>query len=166
MSEADKNNEVNDDQPIQPTADPPTSSYPMAFEAEWHGPLPPPFALSQYDQIVPGSAERLLVMAERGHQHRMDQETGLLELEKETLQSVNAVIANDAAHSRWGLGLGFVVAMVGIGMGGWLISASHGGFGLAFLFVPLSSLVGSFVYATRALRSRPRVVSDGRQNSD
>ncbi len=36
------------------------------------GPLPSPVALNQYDQVVPGAAERILQMAEHDAQHQRD----------------------------------------------------------------------------------------------
>lgn len=42
------------------------------------GPLPPPDILSGYDAIVPGAAERILAMAEKQNDHRIEMEQGLL----------------------------------------------------------------------------------------
>ena len=50
----------------------------MRIEASWSGPLPPPEALQKYDAIVPGAASRIFEMAERRHQHQIDQENTLL----------------------------------------------------------------------------------------
>ena len=160
MSETDGNNDANQDQPVQTSADPETRMRRVVVGTEWQGPLPPPDALALYDQIVPGGADRLLTMAEKGHQHRMDQETAQIELEKATLQSVNAAIANDASRSRWGLVSGFVIALVGMGIGGWLTTIGNGGFGLVFLFVPLASLVGTFIYGAMTRQPTLRVQVD------
>lgn len=35
------------------------------------GPLPPPLVLKQYDELVPGSAERVIQMAEKSLDHQM-----------------------------------------------------------------------------------------------
>ena len=37
---------------------------------QWSGPLPAPESLAKYDNIIPGSAERILVMAEKEQNHR------------------------------------------------------------------------------------------------
>ena len=42
----------------------------VAETAEWSGPLPPPARLHEFEVIVPGSAERILVMAEKQLDHR------------------------------------------------------------------------------------------------
>lgn len=44
----------------------------------WHGPLPPPESLKQYDVIVPGAAERILSMAEKEMEHRHQRENRTL----------------------------------------------------------------------------------------
>lgn len=44
----------------------------------WHGPLPPPESLKQYDAIVPGAAERILLMAEKEMEHRHQRENRTL----------------------------------------------------------------------------------------
>jgi len=38
------------------------------------GPIPPPQVLQQYEQIIPGGAERILKMAEKQSDHRMSLE--------------------------------------------------------------------------------------------
>ena len=134
MSETDENNDPNQNQPVQPPADSQTRLTHVVVGAEWQGPLPPPDALALYDQIVPGGADRLLTMAEKGHQHRIDQESAQIELERATLQSVNTAIANDASRGKWGLVCGSVIALAGMGVGGWLTSIGQGGFGLVFPF--------------------------------
>lgn len=44
-------------------------------EASYVGPLPPPGMLIQYNEAVPGAAERILAMAERQSAHRESMET-------------------------------------------------------------------------------------------
>ena len=39
------------------------------------GPLPPPLAVREYDDIIPGGAERILVMAEKEQSHRHENES-------------------------------------------------------------------------------------------
>src|SRR3989338_3375865 len=47
---------------------------------EFSGPLPPPEVLRQFDQVVPGAAERIIKMAEQQFAHRT-------ELEKKVIDS-------------------------------------------------------------------------------
>lgn len=158
MNEADEDSEVNENQPVQPPADSLASQSRIHIETEWQGPLPPPHSLALYDQIVPNGAERLMAMAERGHQHQIDQEATQMELEKEALQSVNMAIANDAVLSKLGLIFGFSIALAGMVIGTWLMSTGHGVVGLTSFFGPLVGLATAFVYTTKARRSRPQPI--------
>lgn len=45
----------------------------IASATAWKGPIPPPAILTQYDSIVPGAAERILIMAEEEARIRRDQ---------------------------------------------------------------------------------------------
>ena len=58
---------------------------------QFHGPLPPPDALAQYEAVVPGSGERLLQIYERQVERRHRTET--------------ALVRDGAAHVRRGLPL-------------------------------------------------------------
>ena len=59
----------------QPTQRPANTSI---VAAEWSGPLPPPAALAQFDQIIPGGADRILKMVEQEQDHRMAHEGQIL----------------------------------------------------------------------------------------
>jgi uncharacterized membrane protein len=42
---------------------------PVHIQQSYHsGPLPPPAIIAQYDEIVPGAAERIIQMAEKSQQ--------------------------------------------------------------------------------------------------
>src|ERR1022692_1359972 len=70
------------------------------MQRSFSGPIPPPELLERYNQALPGTAERIIAMAESQHDHRQQLE----------LKVVNA---NVAAQTR-GTYLGFVVAMTAI----------------------------------------------------
>jgi uncharacterized membrane protein len=103
--------------------------------AAFSGPLPPPEALERYNQTLPGLAERIIVMAESQHSHR-------LELEKH-------VIHSNVSAQKLGTVLGFVVAMTTVIGGIWLVHGGKSGEGLAAILTALASLVGVFVYSKR-----------------
>ncbi len=54
--------------------------------SEYHGPLPPPHLLAEYEQITPGLAMRIVEMAEVEGRHRREMELSALELEKAALK--------------------------------------------------------------------------------
>lgn len=66
------------------------------------GPLPPPALLNQYDQIVPGSAERILQMAEREQAHRIAVES--------------SVLGEEAAQIKYGRRYAFAVVVLVLGV--------------------------------------------------
>jgi uncharacterized membrane protein len=110
---------------------------------EWRGPLPPPQALSGYESIVPGAAERLLRMTEDEAAHRRS-------LEVAEMQTDNAAMES---HLRWmarGQWFGFAVSLCAIICGS--ITAIQGGdmTGLAAV------LAGAGVMALGAIFARRR----------
>jgi len=48
----------------------------------FQGPLPPPSLFGQYDQILPGSADRILSLAEKEQAHRQKWESEVLNAQK------------------------------------------------------------------------------------
>jgi uncharacterized membrane protein len=103
------------------------------MQASFSGPLPPPDVLDRYNQILPGAAERIIVMAESQHEHRLD-------LEKH-------VIHSNVSAQKLGTILGFVVAMTVIVGGTWLVHDGKSGEGLATIITALAALVGTFIYS-------------------
>ena len=102
------------------------------------GPLPPPEALERYNQVLPGAAERILSMAESQHSHRQF-------LEK-------CVVTSNVKAQKRGTILGFMIAMVVVLGGMWLIHEGKSLTGFAVTLTALVSLVGVFVYAKREER--------------
>lgn len=60
-------------QPISDTTDQPTQKAIIGVrESSFSGPLPPPEILQGYESVLPGSAERIFVMAEKEQQYRLE----------------------------------------------------------------------------------------------
>jgi len=99
------------------------------------GPLPSPAILHGYDQALPGTAERILQMAEREARHRHVLEQRLLEIE--------------GRNSTFGIAAGLSVGMAGI-LGG-VFAVVHGadiaGGGVAL--TALAALAGVFISQRR-----------------
>lgn len=128
----------------------------VLFQASWSGPLPPPGILQQYDTVAPGAANRILVMAENVQQHKIDLEKAASAREDKTLSLADKTLTNDAAQSKWGLWFAFIIALLGISVGAWLISIDKAVFGLATIIAPLASLAGLFVYGTESRKAERR----------
>ena len=71
-----------------------------ATSTSFEGPIPPPQVLQQYNTIVPNAAERIIRMAEKQSDHRMD-------LEKR-------VVYSNVKKSYAGMGLATVIALYGL----------------------------------------------------
>jgi uncharacterized membrane protein len=95
-----------------------------------HGPLPPPQVLEHYDQLVPGSAERIISMWEEQVRHRQG-------LERDALTS-------DIRQSYFGATLGFIIAMSAIGSGTFLAYIGRPTEGLAAIITAVVGLVSVY----------------------
>lgn len=98
---------------------------------QWSGPLPPPAALEQFERSSPGAADRILSMAEREEKHRHEQERKMLS-------------SDTSARSR-GQFMAFLIAVVIILGGMWLIHDGKSIEGLIAVLTPLAVLVGLFL---------------------
>ena len=111
------------------------------FEAElFEGPLPPPQTLAEYERLCPGTASRILAMAEGQSQHRQ-------ELEKQV------VVSNCRSQDRGPI-LGFILAAGVIVIGGYLILQGKELTGLSALVAALAAIVVPFVYGKRAQKEK------------
>ncbi|HET6878684.1 MAG TPA: DUF2335 domain-containing protein [Pirellulales bacterium] len=102
------------------------------------GPVPPPALLREYDEVVPGAAERILSMAEKQTTHRIE------------LESI--VVKGGATRSWVGLWLGFVIALVVCGVGLWVALAASPTAGATIITGTVAVLAGVFVYGQHSQR--------------
>ncbi|MGD0369560.1 MAG: DUF2335 domain-containing protein [Acidobacteriaceae bacterium] len=115
------------------------------LKAEFHhfsGPLPPPEALARYNEVIPGGAERILAMAERQSAHR------------EALES--KVVNANASSQKMGSTYAFILSLVAIVGGVWLIHDGKSVTGLATILADLAALAGVFV-VSRSKQAKERV---------
>ncbi len=119
----------------------------MLIEASaWMGPLPEPDTLRQYNEIVPGAAERILKMAEDQQKHHHNQDNRQLDMYSTALRA-------DSRRSNLGLLAGFVITLAGLGGGIFLVYAGHEWAGGAIAGLNLASVAGVFVYGTHSRRA-------------
>jgi uncharacterized membrane protein len=95
------------------------------------GPLPPAEELMEYERVIPGGAERLLVMAENQSAHR-------IAIEKQ-------VIAEQQRQSALGQRYGFILGLVGLSLGALISCLGHDWVGVTIAGATLTSLVSVFV---------------------
>jgi len=96
----------------------------------FQGPLPPPQILDQYNQIVSGSAERIISLWEGQVQHRQG-------LEKK-------VIIADIEQAKFGAILGFIIAISAIGSGTFLAYIGRPSEGIAAIITALAGIIGVY----------------------
>lgn len=132
---------------VQPaeTADNISHQVTVHQQSAFSGPIPPPEALAQYDQIVPGSADRIIQMAENETKHRHSLENTAL----------NATVNETRRGQRYGMAIGIVVLITSIIalFLGYETAASVLGGGT------LVSLVSVFVYGRSASSKARRTES-------
>jgi uncharacterized membrane protein len=103
------------------------------------GPLPSPRELAEYDTVLAGAAERIIVMAERQAAHRQKLEE--FAIRAEDRRSWGGLVAGCI------VAVGFMVGSVLLGLNGqpWQ--------GAVLGSTTLASIVGTFVYGTRSRRA-------------
>lgn len=103
------------------------------------GPLPAPETFDHYERILPGSAERIVTMAEEQGKHRRRMEAW--------------VIVGGIVQSYLGTVVGGCVAVLTIWWSVGLIRDGFGLIGLAPTIGALASLVGVFIFGRRQQNS-------------
>jgi len=106
--------------------------------ARYEGPLPPPGILAGYDEIVPGSAAKII-------ERFLEQGTHRMQLEK-------VVVHGGNKRANWGIVAGFVIAMTTIVGAIYAMSLGYDVAGTAVVIASLASLVGTFLYGTKSRR--------------
>lgn len=101
----------------------------------FQGPLPHPAILEKYNQIVPGAAERIIKMAEEQSRHRRAIET--------------KVIGADSWKSVLGIIFAFIIALLGLLIGGYTALKGQPFFGGTVTLATIASVVGTFIYGTQ-----------------
>jgi uncharacterized membrane protein len=107
----------------------------------YKGPLPPPKVLREFDEVVPGSAERIIALMERQADHRMH-------LEK-------CVVEGDNRRANWGIVTATSITILVLATSTVLIVFGYGLYGTILGAVDLVALASVFIYGTNS-RKRER----------
>lgn len=84
----------------------------LALEVnQFSGPLPHPQILAQYELALPGSADRIIRMAEENGRHRRQME--------------ELVVSKSFAEARVGQALAAFISIAAMGITGWLVYSGH-----------------------------------------
>jgi uncharacterized membrane protein len=103
------------------------------------GPLPPPQQLMGYEQALPGSAERIMKMAEKQAEHRQELETKGLD--------------HMIARSNRGLTTARNIQIVFLGASVLLIATGHDAAGAVIGGVDLVGMTTMFIYGSASGRN-------------
>ncbi|MDJ0730252.1 MAG: DUF2335 domain-containing protein [Crocosphaera sp.] len=80
--------------------------------------VPSPRTFQEYEEILPGSMDRILLMAEAQTQHRREIETRdqqhRIKMEEEDTELKKAVTKSDTRRADLGLVTGFIIAIIGL----------------------------------------------------
>jgi len=95
----------------------------MVEHSAWQGPLPHPSALAKFEKVVPGSAERIIKMAEDQAAHR-------IKIEKQ-------VVFTDTKNNTMGLYFVFFLFLATLGAGIYLIRNAQQVFRITVVLVEI-----------------------------
>lgn len=107
----------------------------MIRKEHFSGPLPHPKIIKEYDAILPGAAERIFKLAESESDHRRNLE--------------DKIVTSGIQDSKLGVVFAFIIGLVGIGGGIYVITLGYEWSGTILSGASLASIVGSFIYGTR-----------------
>jgi uncharacterized membrane protein len=115
--------------------EPPIQSITRVQSVAFAGPLPPPEILAKFNDVVPGAADRIIAMAERQSSHREGLEKSVID-------------ANIASQKRGSI-FAFILCLLVILGGFYLIAHGKDGWGFAAILGALASLAGVFIYGKK-----------------
>jgi uncharacterized membrane protein len=120
-------------------ASPATPEARLVSSQQWQGPLPPPAALEHFERIVPGSAARLIEMAEAEQKHRHSIEAGAMFTQQESVRLT-------ARDNVVGMVLGFLALLCSIGAALWsVIAEAPWAVSLGFIGLPVMIVAAELV---------------------
>jgi uncharacterized membrane protein len=101
--------------------------------AAFSGPIPHPTLLAQYNDVIPNGADRIMAMAERQSAHREQLET--------------RVVEGNVANQTRGSYFAFIIMLVAILCGFYLIHEGKNAVGLTSIITAVGGIVGVFFYS-------------------
>jgi uncharacterized membrane protein len=114
------------------------SGYLLGIESSFAGPLPPPQLLLGYEQACPGSAERIIEMAEKEGIHRRSLEQSQVDWQIEAMR-------RQFAEARVGQFLAFGVTALFLGCGTYIAVSGQPWAGALFGGIGLGGIVTTFI---------------------
>jgi uncharacterized membrane protein len=104
----------------------------------YEGPIPDPETLNRYEQIAPGTAERIIAMAEKEQSHRH-------EIESTVVSAQTSDVRDERKAEARGQWFALFFCTMAIAAGAYSIHAGHPGWGIVLCGATLASVVGIFI---------------------
>ncbi len=102
---------------------------------QYSGPIPPPGMLADYEQVMPGSGDRILTMSEQQQIHRI---------------KIQEILVNAAVqHEKLGMWRGFILALTIIASGTLVILSGFSLVGFAMVTAPAIAIATVFLSSSR-----------------
>ncbi len=125
------------------------------------GPLPPPEIIQGYENVVPGSGERILAMAEKQQEHRLTIEK---QQQEHQVASETKLINNEIRLNYLGLICAFFIAVFGLS-GSIYLGLKDKPVASAILSGgTLASLVGVFISGRSKIKQQQRLEQEQESN--
>lgn len=115
-------------------------SFTSIHERTHSGPLPDAETLIKYDAVIPNGADRIMKMAEKQQEHRMEME--------------KSVILGQSSQSKLGQWFGLIIGIVGISCGTFLANNGETTVGGIIAGGTVVSLVSVFVIGKKIQSSK------------
>ncbi|MGY3931227.1 DUF2335 domain-containing protein [Aeromonas encheleia] len=112
------------------------------------GPLPPARAMAEYEQVLPGSAERIMRMAELEQSQRHS-------MQKEQLAQHKELSKGFLNNDRLGKWMGFAIVLAVLGFAAWMADKGHPTIAGILVGVDLVGLAAVFVIGRLLSRDDP-----------
>lgn len=117
---------------------------------QYEGPLPPGYMLREYEEVLPGAADRVFRMAEQQAEHRQC-------LEKQ-------VVASKSRAELLGVIFAGAIVLVTVIGGIFLIHEGNGIAGFSTLVMGIGGIAGTFIYGTRSEKKERAEKREQRDN--
>ena len=99
--------------------------------AHYQGPIPPPGFLAQFDEVVPGAADRIIKMTEGNMAHRMKME--------------RTMVRGDLALKAMGMGCAFFALLAMLALVGLAVYLNHPWIATVLGGTTIAAVVGMFL---------------------
>lgn len=115
-------------------------------EMRYEGVIPPPEMYGGYEDVLEGSADRILKMAEKQQEHRFALEKSRQNTRNElAMRELKSTIILDGLSRV----LGFIIILTVVGGGVYLVSQGNELGGYASVIVGLATLIGTYLWGRK-----------------